>query len=100
MNIDMTRSTIHLARDGLISIRGAQDTRIFCQSGSLWLTLEGDIRDVVLEPGESHAIGNGGLAVITALRPSVALLTQEPPPAAAPRSVGRIVASPELVACD
>jgi hypothetical protein len=101
MNIDISRSTIQLARDGLISLRNARGTRIFCQSGSLWVTQEAEIKDLVLVPGDSLTISNGGLTVITALQPSaLALRACDPVPARRPQTAGRIQAGPELVACD
>lgn len=99
MNIDISRSTIHLARDGLISVRGARGSRIVCQSGSLWVTQEGEVKDAVLLPGDSLTLGNDGLAVITALQASVALLAQNPAPARKTQAGGRIQAEPELAAC-
>jgi hypothetical protein len=99
MNIDISRSTLHLARDGLISLRDACGTRIFCQSGSLWVTQEGEIKDVVLLPGDSLALGNRGLAVITALEASVALLAQDPAPKRKAQAASRTRVGPELVPC-
>jgi hypothetical protein len=99
MNIDISRSTIQLARDGLISLRNAKGTRIFCQSGSLWVTQETEIKDRVLVPGDSLTISNGGLTVITALQTSaLALFAYDPPPARRPQAAGRFQTGPELVA--
>jgi len=99
MNIDISRSTLHLARDGLISLKDACGTRIVCQSGSLWITQEGEIKDVVLLPGDSLALGNRGHAVITALQASVALLAQDPAPKRKAQAGDRPHAGPELTAC-
>ena len=80
MQIETNRSAVKLARDGLIAIRDSVGTRIFCQSGRLWVTQEGQIKDAVLGPGDMLTIGNRGLTLITALQASdVALLEQQSP---------------------
>ena len=75
MQIEINRSTVYLARDGLIAVRDAAGTQICCQSGSLWVTQEGEIKDAVLAPGEALTIANAGLTLITALRASALALT-------------------------
>ena len=39
--------------------------------GALWVTLEGDNRDIALTPGRSFTIDRNGLTVLFALKPSV-----------------------------
>ena len=75
MQIEINRSTVYLARDGLIALRDAKGTQICCQSGSLWVTQEGEIKDAVLAPGEALTIANAGLTLITALHSSALALT-------------------------
>ena len=41
--------------------------RIDCLGGRLWITQDGDQRDVVLEPGESFELDRPGLALVSAL---------------------------------
>jgi hypothetical protein len=102
MQIDISRSTINLARDGLIALRDAAGTRVFCQAGSLWITQEGEVKDAVLDSGEAFTVRNGGLTVITALRTSALALLEAPSaaPGIEPDVPHRFKASAELVACN
>jgi hypothetical protein len=64
------RYEIGLAARGLFEIPDAADVRIECRRGSLWLTLDNDPRDIVLEPGESFVTGEHRRALLYALRPA------------------------------
>ncbi len=46
------------------------DVEISCTTGSLWVTQENDIRDVVLGPGESCTFDREGPVLAYALKPS------------------------------
>lgn len=41
--------------------------RIVCQEGRLWITREGDSRDILLEGGGSYGVEGGGLVVVQPL---------------------------------
>jgi hypothetical protein len=81
MQIEINRSTLSLAREGLVAIRDGQGTRIVCHAGSLWITQECDVKDAVITAGESFTVRNRGLTLLTAL--SAAELTIIEPHAAA-----------------
>jgi hypothetical protein len=70
MQIEINRSTLNLAREGLVAIRDGQGTRIVCNTGSLWITQECDPRDAVIAAGESFTVRNPGLTLLTALSAS------------------------------
>jgi Protein of unknown function (DUF2917) len=53
--------------------------RIAVLDGQVWITLQNDARDVVLEPGECFVIDRPGLTLVFALRD--AILTVSPPAA-------------------
>ena len=87
MNNDLILDTRTLAKG---RIRRVHETRAFghrveCLSGSLWITQDGDQRDVVLAAGESFAFDRPGDALISALDDSRFLLLEACPPAAAHR---------------
>jgi len=44
--------------------------RIRCVTGLLWVTQEGDIRDIILKPGDEFTITRRGVALISSLRDS------------------------------
>lgn len=68
----MTRSdTTHhgLAKSTLIRLPGtARD--IYCDAGTLWITQDGDPRDIVLEAGQQHRRQGQGAAIVYALAPA------------------------------
>ena len=85
MNNDLILDSRSLARG---RIRRVRQTRAFgrsveCLSGSLWITQDGDRRDIVLAPGECFAFDRPGDALISALDDSRFLLHEACPPAAA-----------------
>jgi hypothetical protein len=55
-----------LAPDELVKLDGARGTTLRVTRGTLWLTLEHDTRDVVLEAGDTFTIDRGGLTLIEA----------------------------------
>lgn len=50
----------------LIQLDGARGTRLRVTRGTLWVTLERDLRDIVLEAGDAFTIDRGGVTVIEA----------------------------------
>lgn len=64
------RYEIGLEARSLFEIPDAADVRIECRRGSLWLTLDNDPRDIVLEPGDSFVTGEHRRALLYALRPA------------------------------
>jgi len=52
---------------GLDEIRGAQ---LRCVEGSVWLTLDGDARDVFLSPGDRFVVDRDGVTLLHALAPT------------------------------
>jgi hypothetical protein len=53
-----------------LRIRRSGTTRITCVGGRAWVTNQGDLRDFILERGESVDTTRG-LTIITALEPAV-----------------------------
>jgi len=70
MQIEINRSTLSLARDGLVAIRDGQGTRVVCHAGSLWITQECDVKDAVITDGESFTVNHPGLTLVTGLSAS------------------------------
>ena len=61
---------LHLQPQAMFNLPDAAGARIVCRSGCLWITLDGDLRDFVLEPGESFTTTEHRRALIYALKPS------------------------------
>ena len=70
MKIGLDGSTLALGRDGLLAVRDAKGSRVTCLTGSLWITEDQRVRDVIVEAGDSFAIEQPGLTLIMALEPA------------------------------
>jgi Protein of unknown function (DUF2917) len=55
-----------LASGELVQLDGARGTTLRVTRGTLWITLEDDVRDVVLEAGDVFTIDRRGLTLIEA----------------------------------
>lgn len=84
MQIEFGRSTLTLARDGLLALRDAQGTQLLCHEGAIWVTQEGDIRDIIIGPGDALTVRAPGLTVVTAVQPSTLTLIEPTQAGAAP----------------
>lgn len=54
----------------LFEVPDASAVRILCTAGCLWLTLDCDTRDVILQPGDSFVAGQHRRALLYAFTPS------------------------------
>ncbi|MEJ8835896.1 DUF2917 domain-containing protein [Ramlibacter sp. AN1133] len=70
--------TITLPARQLFEITDAAGVRILCTAGSLWLTLDHDPRDVVLQPGDSFEAEAPRRLLIYAFEPSTFALAGAP----------------------
>ncbi|WP_439573471.1 DUF2917 domain-containing protein [Phreatobacter sp.] len=82
-------ASLHLARGGLIRLTDAIGTTVACRSGAVWITIDSDRRDIVLEAGERFLIDRQGLALVCAIAGPAAVDVWPPgtgatAPAAAP----------------
>jgi hypothetical protein len=67
---------IQLDRGRTLRLSDALGATVRVTRGELWMTQEGDPRDVVLGPGDTFSIDRGGLSVLQAL--SAATVTLGP----------------------
>ena len=65
-----TASDISLPYRGIHAMTSFRGGRVECTEGSVWLTHDGDCRDVVLEAGQSHIADRDSRLVIYALSSS------------------------------
>ncbi len=56
MMLELDSPRIPLRARGLARLPDATSSRIVCESGSVWITIDGDPRDIVLMPGESFRV--------------------------------------------
>ena len=58
-------SMIQLNNAEFLHLRGATGWTVKALEGALWITQDGDLRDIVLEPGESHRLDRRSPALIS-----------------------------------
>lgn len=68
MYIAVACSAILLAPTQTLCVRDGAGLRIACLSGAIWLTQEGDPRDVFLKKPQQFTLDHPGLTLIQALR--------------------------------
>ena len=71
MNMTEMHTKHRLERYGAVVLRNARGSTVTSVSGTLWLTMEGDSRDIVLDPGASFVVERDGLTIVAAHQASV-----------------------------
>jgi hypothetical protein len=66
MNVQLHTGKLQLARHGHVEVIDGRGASVRCLLGALWLTQDGDPRDIVLTPGQSFTLDRDGLAIIFA----------------------------------
>lgn len=79
MQIGLTQAKISLDPRRGISLTDAAGVAVEVVKGSVWLTMDGDRRDIVLPSGGVHTIERDGLTLVNAIEPS--LVRVQPPQA-------------------
>ena len=59
-----------LAKNELVKLSDARDQVLGCTAGELWITVDGDRRDIILTPGERWRIESRAPVVVMALQAS------------------------------
>ena len=67
MHIDLKLAATALQRGQLQRVHDARGRVVLCLHGTLWMTQDGDTRDVVLEAGDEARIDRDGLTLLHAL---------------------------------
>jgi hypothetical protein len=76
MNIELNRNGLCLKPQQLVKVRGGRGHSIVCHSGSVWVTQDGDPRDVILRAGEAFTLDRDGPALVQALEPGAISIAQ------------------------
>lgn len=58
---------VHLQQRQIVSLKARKGQPIDCQSGHLWITQDGDLRDVVIGANESFTLDRTGKVLVYAL---------------------------------
>ncbi len=79
MNASISTARIILARGELLKLQGVRGARIFSHRGTVWITQDGDRRDVVLTDGESFGIDRDTPVIVQAFECSTVKLSEPKP---------------------
>jgi hypothetical protein len=77
MHTDLTLAATSMKRGQLQRVQDARGSLVLCRSGSLWLTQDGDARDIVLQAGDEARIDHDGLSILSALDDSSFVLSHD-----------------------
>lgn len=86
MTTSSNQFDLSLAHQAMFSVSDASGVQIVCQVGSVWVTLDNDPRDIVLDAGESFLTTEHRRALIYALEASALRLAMAPPLTPVPRA--------------
>lgn len=89
MEIRSNASPVCLGKNQALSLFDAKGSQISCRQGELWITQDHDLRDIVLEPGQSFTLDRDGAALVSAMAPSSVQLRV---PTAGPRGLSGTLA--------
>src|SRR5262245_7438526 len=71
MNMELTQANFALDAHRMMALTHAEGAEVKVLTGQVWLTMDGDLRDIFLAPGDAHRIGRDGLTIINAVEPSL-----------------------------
>lgn len=84
MNSSPNRLDLSLGQNSMLHLPDAAGVQIACRNGTVWITLEGDPRDIVLEAGERFASIEHRNALVMAMAPSSISVCSDAAPAPSP----------------
>ena len=70
MNLNLDNPTLALDPGQVVTLDDAAGSRLSARIGTVWVTYEGSMKDVILGPGESIIIARDGRTVVQALQAS------------------------------
>src|SRR5262245_48288607 len=71
MEAPMTRGNVRLRSGHGLSLSDAAGVEVTSLKGRVWLTMEGDLRDIDLQKGTAYTIERNGLTLVNAFEPSL-----------------------------
>jgi Protein of unknown function (DUF2917) len=75
MTVRADATLVRLTAKKLVHLHDAQGHSIASVRGTVWVTQSNDVRDIVLEPGDSFELDRPGLALVTALSDATIVVT-------------------------
>jgi len=80
MNMTKLHTNYRITPFNGITLQDVRGRTVTCVSGTVWLTMEGDVRDVVLGPGASFVVDRDGLTILAAQKASEVRVTAQNQP--------------------
>jgi hypothetical protein len=77
MNTRQQRLSLSMPKKAIFTLPDAHEVDIECQSGALWITLDHDRRDIVLEQGQRFRSDSHRRVLVAALEPSCVRFTAD-----------------------
>lgn len=71
MKTDSVTADLNMPRRSLHTVPGRMALRLTCREGSVWVTRDHDLQDVVLQPGEVFTTDANHRTIVYALQASV-----------------------------
>ena len=79
MKIEFSSSGVLLAKDQTLALPNAAGVRVASQSGTVWITQDGDLRDIVLTPGDSVVLERSTPTLVQAFEPALITIADPAP---------------------
>ena len=79
MKIEFSSSGVLLAKGQTLNLPEAAGVRVASQTGTVWITQDGDPRDIVLRPGESVVLERSTPTIVQAFEPSLITIADPKP---------------------
>ena len=76
MRIELNQNGLCLKRNKVVKVRSGIGHTVVCHSGSVWVTQDGDTRDVILHAGETFTFDRDGPALLQAFEPGAISIVQ------------------------
>ena len=89
----------HLQRRQVFNLRARKGQRIECRSGQLWITQDGDPRDVILDADQCFTLDRSGHTLVSALEDSSFVLRNAADVAKAEAMAQRTMGGTALPSC-
>jgi len=67
LTISTEQAQLRLERGQVSRLSGARPAYLASAAGTLWVTIDHDVRDIVLEPGQGMAVGGSADLLVCAL---------------------------------
>lgn len=67
MHLDLENTELLLRENKPLRLINGKGAVVRCLAGTAWLTVVGDAKDCILEPGQGRRLENNGLALIESM---------------------------------